>query len=79
MELFRLLGSIAIDNTNANRAINETADRADEGSKKTTSAFKKIGEVGSKVATGLGVAGALAEPLNIKTGQSFKSTKRNNI
>lgn len=44
MELFRLLGTIAIDTTQAQQAIDEAATRADAGSKKTDSAFKKIGE-----------------------------------
>lgn len=44
MELFRLLGTIAVDTTQAQQAIDEAATRAENGSRKTDSAFKKIGE-----------------------------------
>lgn len=58
MELFRLLGTIAIDNTEANNALNDTSQRANESASETESAFSKIGGVASKVATGIGIAGA---------------------
>ena len=38
VELFRLLGKIAIDNTEANRSIDETSQRADESAKETNAA-----------------------------------------
>lgn len=44
MELFKLLGTIAVDNTQANQAITDTAATAEEGSRKTDSAFQRIGE-----------------------------------
>ena len=44
MDIFKLLGTIAIDNTKANSAIDETAKKAESGGKKTDSAYKKIGE-----------------------------------
>lgn len=44
MDFFNLLGTIAIDNTKANSAIDETAKKAESGGKKTDSAYKKIGE-----------------------------------
>lgn len=37
MELFKLLGTIAIDNAQAKKAIDETAAKADSGSKKIES------------------------------------------
>ena len=58
MELFRLLGTIAIDNTEANNALNDTSAKANESASETESAFSKIGGVASKVATGIGIAGA---------------------
>ena len=58
MELFRLFGSIAIDNTNANNAINETTSEASESEKKVSDAFNKIGGVASTIAKGIGLAGA---------------------
>lgn len=56
MELFRLLGTIAIDNDQANRALEETGQRAQESSQETESAFAKIGAVAGKIATGIGIA-----------------------
>ena len=58
MELFRLLGKIAIDNTEAKNAIDETSQKAKESANETDEAFAKIGGVASRVATGLGIAGA---------------------
>jgi len=52
MELFRLLGTIAVDNTEANRALDETSQNADSASGKVENAFKKIGSV----ALGIGKA-----------------------
>lgn len=43
MELFKLLGTIAIDNDNANKAINDTTDKADSSESRISSAFKRIG------------------------------------
>lgn len=57
MELFRLLGTIAIDNTEANTAINETAENANNASTKTSDAFSKIGSAAKTIALGIGAAG----------------------
>lgn len=43
MELFKLFGTIAIRNTDANDAIDDTTDRAEQSENKISSAFKKIG------------------------------------
>lgn len=43
MDLFELLGTIAIDNKKANGAIDDTTERAEDSSEKITKAFKKIG------------------------------------
>lgn len=43
IELFRLLGTIAIDNQKANNGINETVGHAESGQSKIVNAFKKIG------------------------------------
>lgn len=60
MELFRLLGTIAINNDEANRAINETTETAEKSESKLSKAFEKIGgaavKVGKVVATGVGAA-----------------------
>lgn len=59
MELFRLLGTIAVDNEQANRALNETAGQAENTGRKTESAFAGIGKAAlgiGKVVLGAGVA-----------------------
>lgn len=43
MELFSLMGQIAIDNQKANDAIDDTTGKAEESEGKVSSAFKKIG------------------------------------
>lgn len=57
MELFKLLGTIAIDNTEANNALADTSDKANDTANETESAFSKIGGVAKKVALGIGAAG----------------------
>lgn len=57
MELFRLLGKIAIDNTEANNALTDTSARAQDSANETESAFAKIGGVAGKIALGIGAAG----------------------
>lgn len=57
MELFRLLGRIAIDNTEANNALRETASNASETASETEDAFHKIGSVAGTIAKGIGLAG----------------------
>ena len=56
MELFKLLGTIAVDNEQANRALDETAGNAENTGKKSESAFSKIGGAALKV--GKAVVGA---------------------
>ena len=43
MELFKLFGTIAIQNSDANEQIDDTTDKAERSEGKITSAFKKIG------------------------------------
>ena len=50
MELFRLLGTIAIENEQANRALDETANQAEDTSTRTSMALDGIG----RAALGLG-------------------------
>lgn len=56
MELFKLLGTIAIDNNAANEAIDDTANRAENADTKTSGAFSRIG--GAALAVGKAVVGA---------------------
>lgn len=58
MELFKLLGTIAVDNAQAKKAISDTAKEAETGSKKTDSSFKKIGESALKIGKSVLTAGA---------------------
>lgn len=43
MELFRLLGRIVIDSSEANKSMDETTEKAEKSESRMTSAFKKIG------------------------------------
>lgn len=60
MELFKLLGTIAVDNSGANTAIEGTTEIAEKSESKISGAFGKIGsaaiKVGTVVATGLAAA-----------------------
>lgn len=58
MNLFTLLGTIAINNTQANRALDETADKAGQTSQKTQSAFSKIGKAAGVIGKAVVTAGA---------------------
>ena len=57
MELFKLFGTIAIDNTKANEALDETSDKAKDTSDNTESSFTKIGGVAKNIALGVGAVG----------------------
>ena len=56
MELFKLLGKISIDTDEADKAIKDTTDQAEDSAKKQEGAFGKIGKSAAKV--GKAVAGA---------------------
>ncbi|MGN0621347.1 MAG: hypothetical protein ACI4I9_05730, partial [Porcipelethomonas sp.] len=43
MELFKILGKIAVENSEANNAIDETSGKAEQSESRITNAFKKIG------------------------------------
>jgi uncharacterized protein YukE len=58
MELFKLLGTIIINNEQANEAIADTANNATDASNETQDAFSKIGTVAGGIAKGIAVAGA---------------------
>ena len=58
MEIFKLLGTIAIDNAQANQAVDETASKAEDAEQKVSSAFGKIGGVATKIGTAVVTAGA---------------------
>lgn len=60
MELFKLFGRVAIDNNEANRSINETAEEGKNAESKLQKAFSNIGnfavKLGKTVVAGIGVA-----------------------
>ena len=58
MELFRLLGTIAIDSTNAEQAIDRYIESARDSEAETSDAFSKIGKAAGTLAKGIGIAGA---------------------
>ncbi len=58
MELFKLLGTIAVDNQPAIKAMDETAKKANVTNKETSEAFSKIGSVAGTIAKGIVTAGA---------------------
>lgn len=62
MELFKLLGIVAIENDTANKAIDETVSVADSAQGKLETAFEKIGsfavKAGQVIATGLAAGSA---------------------
>ena len=70
MELFKLLGTIAIDNSEANKALKDTSQEGEKAQSKLSKAFSTVGKgaavVGKAVATGLAVGGAAMGTLTIK-------------
>lgn len=58
MEIFRILGTIAIDNSAANQALDDTAQRARDTGDETAGAFQRIGAAAGAIAKGIGIAGA---------------------
>lgn len=62
MDLFKLLGIIAINNQDANEAVDATTEKAESAQSKIGAAFEKVGEVavkaGKVIAAGLAVGAA---------------------
>lgn len=58
VELFKLMGTIVVDANQANKAIDETTSNAEDGSKKTSSAFSAIGGAALTVGKAVVTAGA---------------------
>lgn len=58
MELFKLLGTIAVDANQAHKAIDDTSRKAENASKQTSSAFAAIGGAAVKVGQTVITAGA---------------------
>ena len=70
MDLFKLLGTIAVDNSGANKALDETSDKGEKTQSKLSKAFGAIGKgavaVGKTVATGLAVGATAMAGLTAK-------------
>ena len=59
MEIFKLLGTIAINNDAANKALDDTKQKASETGQETESAFSKIGGAALSIGKTMLTAGAL--------------------
>lgn len=59
MELFKLLGTISIDTSKADQAIDETTGKAKDAEKEQKSAWSKIGSTAASVGKGVAAAGAV--------------------
>ncbi len=70
MDLFKLLGTITVDNADANNALDETSQKGEKAKGKLSKAFSTIGKgaavVGKTVATGLAAGGAAMGALTVK-------------
>ena len=59
MELFKLLGTIAINNEQATKALDDTSGKAEDASSKVAGAFGKIGSAALTIGKGVMTAGAV--------------------
>ena len=70
LDLFKLLGTIEVDNSKANKALDETSDKGEKTQSKLSKAFGAVGKgavaVGKTVVTGLAVGGAAFAGLTAK-------------
>ncbi len=70
LDLFKLRGSIEVDNKDANKSLQETSGEGQEAKKKLSGAFQAIGKgaavVGKAIVTGLAVGGAAMAGLTVK-------------
>ena len=75
MDLFKLLGTIAIDNKDANKALDETSGKGQQTESKLAKAFKGIGNgalaVGKAVGAGMIAAGTAVAGLVTQSTQSY--------
>ena len=76
MELFKLLGTIAIDNEKANQALDETGQKAGQTGEETSGAFSKIGSAAmtvGKAVVGAGVALGTAWVAAIEGSREYRT------
>ena len=70
MDLFELVGTIAIKNSEANKALDETSQKGEKTKSKLSSALSTVGKgaavAGKAIATGLAAGGAAMATLTVK-------------
>ena len=70
MELFKLLGTIAIDNKDANKALDDTSQKGEKTESKLSKAFSAVGKgaavAGKAIATGLAAGATAMATLTVK-------------
>lgn len=75
MDLFKLLGTIEIDNKNANKSLDETSRKGEQAKGRLSKAFTSIGSAavkfGKTVAVGMVAAGTAVAGLVTKSVQSY--------
>lgn len=81
MELFKLLGTIAITNGEANNAIDETTGKGEQAQSKISKAFEKVGgaavKAGKVIATGLAAGATAMGALTAKTMNAAGELEQN--
>lgn len=75
MDLFKLLGTISINNTDANKALEETSQTGQQTESKLGKAFSAVGKgavaVGKTIATGMAVGATAVGTLATKSIQAY--------
>ena len=70
MDLFKLLGTIEVDNSKANKALDDTGNKGEKAKGKLSKVFGAVGKgaavAGKALATGLAVGGAAFAGLTAK-------------
>ena len=81
MELFKLFGTIAINNSDAHRELDETVNKGKETQSKLSKFFSGVGKgavvVGKTVATGLAAGATAMTGLTVKAMQAAGSLEQN--
>lgn len=81
LTIFEILGKIAIDNTNADKAVKDTAENASKAGVDISAAFEKIGSkavaIGKTIAAGLAVGGAAITALTVNAMKKAGELEQN--
>lgn len=72
LELFRLLGTIAINNKEANAALDETSNKGEKSEKKLSQSFGKIGKSALKIGTAMAGAAVAAGAALVKIAEDTR-------